>query len=64
MRCSQARRRAAVACRAGYVRRCSDMLAIFLLKARRPEKYQGRIATEHTGAGGGPIAVTWLPPQS
>jgi hypothetical protein len=40
------------------------MLAIFLLKARRPEKYQGRIATEHTGAGGGPIAVTRLPPQS
>jgi hypothetical protein len=28
------------------------MLAIFLLKARRPEKYQGRMAT-----GSGPIAV-------
>jgi len=42
----------------GHVRKYSDTLLIFLLKARRPEKYQGRIAT-----GSGPIAVPWLPPQ-
>jgi hypothetical protein len=27
----------------------SDTLLIFLLKARRPEKYKDRISTEHSG---------------
>ncbi len=33
----------------------SDVLLIFLLKARRPDVYRDRI--EHTGAGGGPVEV-------
>lgn len=37
----------------GHVRRYSDTLAIFLLKAHRPEKYRERF--EHTGAGGTPL---------
>jgi hypothetical protein len=28
-----------------------------LLKAHRPEKFKDRVANEHTGAGGGPIAT-------
>lgn len=34
----------------------SDRMLMFLLKAHRPSKYKDRIATELTGAGGGPIA--------
>ncbi len=58
MRCSQARRRAVEAYRAGYVRRYSDTLAIFLLKARRPEKYGDRAQTEHSGT----LEVRWMEP--
>lgn len=39
----------------GEVQRHSDTLMIFLLKARRPDKYKDRIANEHTGKDGGPI---------
>jgi hypothetical protein len=39
----------------GHVQRHSDTLMIFLLKARRPEKFKGRVATELTGKDGGPI---------
>jgi len=39
----------------GYVREYSDTLMIFLLKARRPEKYRDRKSIEHSGPGGGPI---------
>jgi hypothetical protein len=39
----------------GYVRKYSDTLAIFLLKARRPEKYGDKITAQHTRPGGGPV---------
>lgn len=39
----------------GDIRRYSDTLTIFLLKARRPEKFKERVANEHSGPGGGPI---------
>ena len=42
----------------GTVRKYSDVLLIFMLKARRPERFKDRTATEHTGADGGPIEVT------
>lgn len=34
----------------------SDTLAIFLLKAHRPDKYRDTFRTEHTGKDGAPIA--------
>lgn len=37
--------------------RYSDTLLIFLLKGARPEKYKDRQSHEHTGSGGGPIAI-------
>jgi hypothetical protein len=39
----------------GAVRKFSDVLLIFTLKALRPEKYRERF--EHTGANGGPVVV-------
>lgn len=39
----------------GAVREYSDVLAMFILKARRPEKYRER--TEITGRDGGPIRI-------
>lgn len=39
----------------GHVQRYSDTLLIFMLKARRPEKYRETVRNEHTGADGGPI---------
>ena len=39
----------------------SDILLIFLLKARKPETYRERHDIQHTGAGGGPIGVTFSP---
>lgn len=44
--------------RCGSVRKYSDTLAIFLLKAHKPEKYRERF--EHTGANGAPL----IPPSS
>ncbi len=41
----------------GTIREYSDILMIFLLKARRPEKYRDNATIEHTGAGGGPIKL-------
>jgi Bacteriophage Sf6, terminase small subunit-like len=32
----------------GVVRKYSDTLLIFMLKARRPEKFKDRVATDHT----------------
>ena len=32
---------------------------IFLLKARRPDKYKERRASELSGPGGGPIKTAW-----
>lgn len=39
----------------GTIREYSDTLLMFMLKARRPEKFKDRVTTEHIGAGGGPI---------
>lgn len=36
----------------------SDTLMIFMLKARRPDKYKDRRASEISGPGGGPIETT------
>lgn len=33
----------------GHVRKCSDSLLIFMLKARRPDKYRDRAEVSHTG---------------
>lgn len=37
----------------------SDTLMIFMLKARRPDKYKERRASEVSGPGGGPIQTEW-----
>jgi hypothetical protein len=39
----------------GAVRRYSDTLLIFMLKARRPDKFKDRVASEVSGPGGGPM---------
>jgi hypothetical protein len=39
----------------GTVRKYSDILLMFMLKARRPDRFKDRVANEHTGANGGPI---------
>lgn len=39
------------------IRDFSDTLLIFLLKARRPERYRDNVRHEHTGADGGPVKV-------
>lgn len=38
-----------------HVTKKSDTLLIFLLKARRPQRYRDNVKVEHTGADGGPI---------
>jgi hypothetical protein len=48
----------AVAFKPNVIREYSDTLAIFMLKAHKPEKYRERF--EHTGAGGAPL----IPPSS
>jgi len=45
----------------GYVRRYSDALLIFLLKARRPEKYRDRIVANGRGERREPISISWAP---
>ena len=37
------------------VRRYSDTLLIFMLKARKPDVYRERASIQHTGANGGPL---------
>lgn len=39
----------------GKIREYSDTLAIFLMKAHRPEKYRENWNVQHTGRDGGPI---------
>lgn len=39
-------------------KKSSDTLMIFLLKARRPDKFKERVLNEHTGKDGGAIEVT------
>jgi hypothetical protein len=46
--------------RVGYIQEYSDTLLIFLLKGLRPEKYRERF--EHSGAGGGPLQLSWEKP--
>lgn len=41
----------------GEVRKFSDTLLIFMLKARRPDTYRERYQHEHSGPDGGPIAA-------
>jgi hypothetical protein len=41
--------------RVGFVTEHSDQLMMFILRARRPEKYRERQAIEHSGPDGGPI---------
>lgn len=43
--------------RVGAVRKYSDTLLIFLLKAHRPEKYRDNVRHEVGGPGGGPIEI-------
>lgn len=43
----------------GSVRKYSDTLLIFLLKAARPEKFRDRASVEHSGPGGGPITTQY-----
>ena len=45
--------------------RRSDNLCMFLLKAARPERYRDNATVEHTGPGGGPLAVqvTFVTPK-
>jgi len=45
----------------GSVRRYSDTLLIFMLKARRPGKFKDRLAAEHSGPEGGPIELRDVP---
>ena len=42
----------------------SDTLLIFLLKARRPEKYRDRIVAKNSGARSHRIAISWVPTAS
>lgn len=45
----------------GQIREFSDTLTIFLLKARRPEKYRDRTSLELAGKDGGPIVFRAYP---
>lgn len=49
--------------RVGEVQRYSDTLMIFLLKARRPDKFKDRVANEHSGPNGGPIQTEEVSPR-
>ena len=42
----------------GSVRKYSDTLLIFTLKAHNPEKYREKTSMELTGANGGPVMIT------
>lgn len=41
----------------GHVREYSDALMVTMLKARRPEKFKDRVASEVSGKDGGPVRV-------
>lgn len=41
----------------GRIRKYSDTLTIFLLKAHRPEKYRENFKVEHSGPAGGAIPI-------
>jgi hypothetical protein len=42
----------------GTIRKFSDTLLIFLLKAADPDKYRDRLDHRHSGSGGGPIQAS------
>lgn len=44
----------------GAIREYSDTLAIFLMKAHRPEKYRETIRQEHTGKDGQPMQILYV----
>jgi len=44
-------------------RHSSDLLAMFLLKALRPEKYRQTAGHEHSGPDKGPITILWNAPE-
>lgn len=46
----------------GSVRKYSDTLLIFLLKAHKPEKYRDSFKIEHSGKDGGPIPIALVAP--
>ena len=63
---AEARRRAAIGVEepvfykgeiVGHIRKYSDNLLMFLLKAHWPEKFRDNYAVEHRGPGGGPVKV-------
>ena len=63
---AEARRRAAIGVEepvfykgqvVGQIRKYSDNLLMFLLKAHWPEKFRDNYAIEHSGPGGGPVKV-------
>lgn len=41
----------------GHVQEYSDSLAMFMAKARRPDKFRERSTVSHTGPNGGPLVV-------
>ena len=41
----------------GHIRKYSDNLLMFLLKAHWPEKFRAHYAVEHSGPSGGPVKV-------
>ena len=41
----------------GHIRKYSDNLLMFLLKAHWPEKFRDNYAVEHSGPGGGPVKM-------
>lgn len=47
----------------GQITRYSDNLLIKSLAAHDPEKYADRVRQEHSGTGGGPIAMCSFPPE-
>lgn len=46
--------------RPAFVQEYSDTLLTFMLKARRPDKFKDRVASEVSGPGGGPITSATL----
>lgn len=42
----------------GEVRKYSDSLLVFLLKARRPDKYRDRVSAEVSGSNGGAVELS------
>ncbi len=50
--------------RVDIIREYSDVLAIFLAKGAKPEKYNERVVQEHVGARGGPILLSFVEPET